>query len=151
MVVFTVVVTSMASVVPRLDVVAVEAAASTGVFSKTFANHCPYRLDRFSVLELVNPGRRQTHASSIRRSISVMRAGQISHLILFSKLCQLYIFSISISKTGYFSPDKSKMPINQKIFFSVSLLKITATSFQIPAGVAKVWRRSLVVVGIGRG
>ena len=53
--------------------VAVEAAASTCVFSKTFANHRSYRLDRFSVLELVNPGRRQTHASTIRRSVSVRR------------------------------------------------------------------------------
>lgn len=73
--------------------VAVEAAASTCVFSKTFANHRSYRLDRFSVLELVNPGRRQTHASTIRRSVSVR---------------------------------------------------------QTAGGIAKVWRRSLVVVGIGR-
>ena len=48
-------------------------------------------------------------------------------------------------------PTQVKNANQSKDFFSVSLWKITATSFQIPAGVAKVWRRSLVVVGIGRG
>ena len=55
------------TVTVEAETVAIEAAASTGhvVFPETFSDHGADWCDRLAVLELVDSGRRETHASAV--------------------------------------------------------------------------------------